>query len=129
MTIQLTITLRDSDELKQFAEWYDARNDNPIAYSVTEKAEAAKFDPPVEAKVEPIVGTRAHVVTTKKEAPPAANDITREDFEKAVKTWFAQDGKTRGPVVKDMIASFGVEKLSDVPAEHYVSIISKLGIS
>jgi len=125
MTIQVTITFTNADELMQFASWYDARHDNPIAYSVTEKAQAATFDAPIEdKKPEPKAAPKA-----KKEPAPAANEISKEDFEKAVKTWFSEAAATRGPVVQETLKSFGIEKLPLTPQDKYAEILTALGLS
>ena len=129
MTIQVTITFANADELMQFASWYDARHDNPIAYSVTEKAQAATFDAPIDEKKPESKAKTKPAPKAKKEPVPAANEISKEDFEKAVKTWFSENAATRGPVVQETLNSFGVAKLGSAPSDKYAAILTALGLS
>ena len=63
---------------------------------------------------------------------PASSAIitpTLKDFEAAVKTWFSEDAKVRGPKVNEALSAIGVTKLVDVPVDKFASVLADLGVS
>ena len=150
MSIQATITMRNADVLRSFAAWWDAQApgdvgvEEPVPYVVTEPelATAVAMIPDLPPVAKPVSvhrkdGRPADRPGSKEPAPepkpaPASSAIitpTLKDFEAAVKTWFADDAKVRGPKVKEALSAIGVTKLVDVPVDKFASILADLGVS
>jgi len=135
MSIEVKINFKDSGELAQFALWWDSRNDKggPIPYQLAEQVrETVQFDEEPKAEEKP----KATKKTTKKAKPepkpeptPEGNAITREEFEKAVKAWFAEDGQVRGPQVRQTLDAMGVKGLTDVPEDQFSAVLTSLGLA
>ena len=63
----------------------------------------------------------------KAETPPVENPINRKDIESEIKQ-IALDGKEKGASkkIKEIIQTYGVEKLSDVPDEKMTELLEKV---
>lgn len=63
----------------------------------------------------------------KAETPPIENSINRKDIEAEIKQ-IALDGKEKGASkkIKEIIQTYGVEKLSDVPDEKMPELLEKV---
>ena len=61
------------------------------------------------------------------EASPAKNPVNRKDIETAIKQ-IASDGREKGASkkIKEIIQSYGVEKLSEVPDEKMAELLAKV---
>ena len=61
------------------------------------------------------------------ETPPVENPINRKDIEAEIKQ-IALDGKEKGASkkIKEIIQTYGVEKLSDVPDEKLPELLEKV---
>ena len=132
MPIELKMISQDSKELAQFALWWDSRHDArlvdqpltepPTHLATKEEMEALTLPTPEPAKSDPKPSPDSEPETTRKTIEPAA-------FQAAIKRWFADDPQARAPIVKSMLDKLGVEKLADIPADKFVSILTHLGVA
>ena len=87
----------------------------------------AKNEQAIEQNEEKPVEKSAEKIAETPEASPAKNPVNRKDIETAIKQ-IASDGREKGASkkIKEIIQSYGVEKLSEVPDEKMAELLAKV---